>query len=309
MKQYLYGIGAAVLLAAAAAQAANSPVGTQWDFSISGSRMQGLAFITFHEDGTLSGYELLSARLPKISSAVEKLAESRGLFTEVGRQSLLPVDNNGTNTTNVVSGSASALHLGFGQVVGNWGYDDRGRVIGTLVQRVNTDAEGGPVFGNAMSFTAKVNPAKSMSLVGSTALGKVTYSGIPYRDVNDFTGDWNGVRVVRKQSFLEFFNLTPASAGNPFGDDYADLSEYPGIYYSLGGYGAGYDTSGFAMFSSRKKVAITFDSTPWGQDTSPVGNASFGSWSTSGNGPRLSTTGIQDPLLGLTFKASRLFWE
>jgi len=295
MKRHIAVLAAVVSLSATAAFAAvQSPVGTQWDCILSGGGQQGIAFITFYDDGTFRGYELLSTRVRK-SSVSDDL---RGAYTDVGRGTQV--------STNRPSGYTNLF--GFGPISGPWGYDDRGKVVGHFVLEIGEDSEGNPQYTNAVSFRASVVPGKRLTLLASSRDGKITYSGVPFAGTPDLSGQWNGVKVSNKQSFVEFFDLTSVTVENPFGDEYADLGDYAGIYFTLYGQGAGYDMRGFTLVSTRKKIGFAFQSTPWG-NTNSVLSASFGSWSSSKKGVRASTVGVEDPMTAITFKASKALTE
>src|SRR5437867_4219981 len=85
----LPAIRTAIILAAAslcgsANSAPNSPVG-KWDCTISGSGQQGIAFLTFFDDGTFSGYRLLVGKL-LTSASVEDFDDSRNSGGDASRQ-------------------------------------------------------------------------------------------------------------------------------------------------------------------------------------------------------------------------------
>ena len=68
-------------LPAAAAQNA-SPVGPTWDCLLSGSRQQGIAFLTFSNDFTFTGYQLL---VGKQSTPAVATANGRNPGGDAGR--------------------------------------------------------------------------------------------------------------------------------------------------------------------------------------------------------------------------------
>jgi hypothetical protein len=146
---------------------------------------------------------------------------------------------------------------------------------------------------NMVSFSGQVTPGKRLTLVASTANGKLTYSGVPYRDVPALDGAWYGTKVKGKQSFVEFFEVMP--------------TEEPGIY-QVAGEGAGYAMEGFAMFSSRGKAGFDFKSSVGDiADPSAWRSTSFGNYSASRGTARASTSGIEDSEESqdrITFKAS-----
>src|SRR5215813_6120335 len=86
--------GAVLCLAATGAHAQNDPSGT-WDFVVSGSQ-QGVAFLTFNKDFTLSGFEVITSYTPPPS----------------------PEGRDGTDTGRVPSsgGVSNQFLIGFGPV-------------------------------------------------------------------------------------------------------------------------------------------------------------------------------------------------
>jgi len=230
-----------------------SPVGT-WDIFFSGGGRVGLANITFAGDSTFAGYEIMAPKQPGSSQA-------SGRPGAIG--SGVPSSNTNSMGTNI---------FGFETVLGPWGFDSKGRVIGSWVEltpantcvtnttitatsvtngnvitvtlstntSVNCDA-----LTNQVSFVGTVVPGKRLTLVASTSTGKVTYRGVPNAPLPDISGQWYGYKNEQKQSFLEFFTLTPDG-----------LNTYDFVGSGPGGVDGEYIYSGFAMVSKHKKMAF-----------------------------------------------------
>jgi hypothetical protein len=275
-------LAAALLLASTLspncqAAAFDSPVGT-WDFISSGAGQNGIAFLTFENDGTFNGYHLWAPDPPKKPSV-----NPRG-SGDSGRGS---------------SGSSSKTNhfvFGFDDINGNWNYNSKGKVIGFFTILLNVTSVGfgagsvqtninlqGGVFTNitvffengvgslvtnlagpfstnsytifntnivvlsaektnVVNFTGAVTPGRRTTMVASTAYGKVTYKGVPFVPALDISGSWVGKKIRGKQYFYEFFDLIP--------------SEYPNIYLSENELGAGYSFSTIAVLSRQKKIGF-----------------------------------------------------
>jgi hypothetical protein len=267
------------LSANAQAQTPYPPTGTVWDCVLSGSGQKGIAFITFSDDRSFSGYQILSS-----SPESAQDTEGRNLGGGIGRGIEL---NGNTGNTNV---------FGFDQFGGPWAYDAKGRVIGNFVQIAGESDEASDNITNSISFVAKVVPGKRLTLVASTSNGKITYKGVPHTDnMPSLGGAWYGTKQVKGQSFTEFYTFASMAESNPFEESYPDLSEYPGIYYTFDGEGPGYEIVGFSMLSSQKKIAFAFQNYAPGSTNGTL-NASFGSFSTSSKGvPKATTSGVEAP--------------
>src|SRR5437588_2390492 len=101
-----------------------TPVGT-WDFVMSGNRV-GVAYITFFDDSTFSGYEII---VPKRSNP-DQLTEARNFETET--RSGIPTGGTGGSTGS--SSTAATNIFGLEHVSGPWGFDVKGRVIGSFLE-------------------------------------------------------------------------------------------------------------------------------------------------------------------------------
>jgi hypothetical protein len=258
---------------AAEAHAQKSPVGT-WEFLISGSQGVGIAYLTFKDDFSFSGQELLTTKTRKASEDVARGGEGIGRY---------PTSGSSTN----VSKSTTNL-FGFGAVEGPWIYDAKGRVTGYFVEEVSI-AGSTNVVRNSVAFTAKVVPGKRMTLAASTANGKVTYSGVPIStSLPNLTGSWNGLKKEGKQKFVELFDLFPNATG-PY-------------LFNMTGTGAGYSFDGLAMVSARKKIGFTSIVTPDGS-TNTILRSVVGTFN-----PRKSQAKTKGAELGtgtISFDASR----
>jgi hypothetical protein len=259
------------LLSASALPAAvlfNSPVGS-WDFVESGNR-SGIAFITFADDNTLSGYEIIVPRV-RTNTVAEAVNGSPGAG---------PAPGPGT----------SANLFGFVPFSGLWNYDVRGQVIGfwaesvdqvcqtniTITSMTVTNAGtnmivqttnrvincNGPTT-NSVSFVGKVTPGKRFTWVAFTAGGNVSFRGVPFITLTNLEGSYYGNKLQQRNRFTEFFTL--AAAG---------FSGAAANTYLVNGSGGGYAyTNGIAMLSSQKQLAmvmITGDGTGFDPSSSTL---------------------------------------
>jgi hypothetical protein len=228
-----------------------SPVGS-WDYVISGSR-QGLAVITFNNDFTFDGYEIV---VPK-SQATTSTNPRGG-----------PADANRTGTPNTNSASGLSNIFGGGAISGPWGYDSKGRVIGfftevatgtctTNLQITITTNGATTIYStnivaictgvtNGVSFTGTLTPGKRLNLKCSGTLGNSTYQGVPVSGtLSNLTGSWYGIKSASGQpSFYEFLTLGAGGAPNR----YVVVGTGPGYGYT--------DGSAFAMLSAQKQIAF-----------------------------------------------------
>jgi len=233
MKIHQTILAAALLFGAAAGTAApapKSPEGT-WDFVLSGSQGEGLAYVTFSDDYTFSGSELLTTK--KTSTSVDP----RNGGANVDRY---------PSTTSTNSASSTNL-FGYGRIEGPWAYDAKGNVIGYFVEKVRVGDTTNYVL-NSVGFTAKAVPGKRLTLVASTPNGKVTYRGVPLSTtVPDISGSWQAIKKFDKRATVEFFDVSPSM--DPF-------------LFGVTGTGAGYTFAGVSMISSQKRIGFTMGVLP-----------------------------------------------
>ena len=103
-----------------------NPIGPTWDCLLSGSGQQGIAFLTFSNDFTFSGYQLLVGK--------QSAASSSGASNDE-RNSGGDVDGFTTLRHGRLCGGTNLF--GFGSLNGPWRYDNKGRVMGYFLQIVN----------------------------------------------------------------------------------------------------------------------------------------------------------------------------
>lgn len=277
--------GALALLCGAgwSAQAATppSPVG-EWDCVVSGKQGVGLAHITFAEDFTFTGTEILTvnpaAPTPSSSSYDGRNPGgdlARGIYIGPGPGG--PSSSSGSGSTGGTSSTGEQL-FGKNEINGSWGYDIYNRVIGYFVQVVQktqlsistnlvqitwtvTNADGSisitneikpvivtnsqPVYAtNMVGVLAKVVPGERLDLSASTPNGKQVYRGKPFTAAPaDLTGSWYVNKVANGQSLVEFFDAAPGAT--PY-------------LFTIDGRGAGYTYTGLSMVSLWNKVAFIF---------------------------------------------------
>ena len=238
-----------------------SPVGT-WDFVVSGSQ-QGIAFLTFDKDFSVTGYEILCKKLHPASTSTD-LRNPNG--SDTGR-------GGGILNINQTTGTNLFLY-GLVSVSGSWGFDLQGRTIGFFTEpTVDTNVT------PSLSFLATVRPGKRMTLrttdspnpgLTGTIPRKSVYSGVPLATAPDLTGSWLGTGGITdttdgsSQQFSEFFTLT--GEGVVAETDPALLNSVPLLsqvtgpatanMYVLTGSGPGYTSLGVAFSSVQKRIAI-----------------------------------------------------
>lgn len=211
-----------------------SPVGPTWDCVLGGAR-NGVAYITFFDDGTFSGYEVLVPRAPAAPkpSLVSVIPGSNGLGQQPGASSA-------TNRTEL---------FGACPVSGRWGFDSKGRIMGSFLEvaysKAATTAEGTSAFTNTVNFLGTVVPGKRLTLLGKSSLGGANYRGVPALALPDIGGLWRGVKQQNRVAAYEFFQLTN--------------TVYTPNSYVVSGEGAGYTYQGLALLSSQKKFALACD--------------------------------------------------
>lgn len=277
-------LGAVLLLGALGAIHAaqpGSPVGTVWDCLISGNR-SGIAYLSFSNNGTLGGYEILVPQ-PIVSPHTVLVTTA------------LP--SNGLGVRPPVTNSITTNIFGSFPVNGLWGFDSQGRIIGFYLEvaadgtcttsvipvatndyvwpspvsstNVYTDTSciTSPIgtntltgmftneticymeqvvctnnITNAVNFTGKAVPLKRLTLTGKTSLGTVAMRGVPAVTLTNLSGEWYGVKQESQTTSYEFFSLTNSLAA-------------PNTYL-VNGSGAGYFYSGVAGLSSQKQIAL-----------------------------------------------------
>src|SRR3989442_15728769 len=164
----LAAVATALLLVggAVSALAQNSPVGS-WDMVLSGHE-SGVAQITFNNDFTLDGVEILTSRARK--SVSEASLDPRN-----------PSGNTGRNVS--TNGSVSTNFYGKANLSGMWGFDSGGHVIGIL-------NESGGIVTNGVSFRAVVRPGVRITVSGVCFEGRVLYRGVPLNALPDISGNY-----------------------------------------------------------------------------------------------------------------------
>jgi hypothetical protein len=259
----------------------NSPAGT-WDFVISGSQGEGLAYLTFLDDFTFSGAELLTAKPHPTSTP------------DIGRNSGGDTGRNAGSSSSTNSTAGSTNLFGYGPINGSWNFDIKGNVIGFFVERVE-EADGADVILDSVSFTGKVagkDPHKRFTLVASTPNGKVTYRGVQQSTtLTNASGVWYGIKTQGQQSFVEFFDVM--AGPNPFAPPYL---------YSVTGTGAGYSFDGVCMLSSQKKIGFAYNVLP-DDKTNTILRSVIGSFDPKKI--KTSAKGVEEPNTAVHYNAIR----
>ena len=146
---------------------------------------------------------------------------------------------------------------------------------------------------NGISFSAKVVPAKRLTMTSSTPNGKVTYRGVPQKPIGAaISGSWQGNKKENKQEFLELFNLLP------YGE--------PNIYFTTNGQGPNMTFFGWAVVSVQKKIGFAFETFPGviTNFTDASGgklSATYGPVSYPKTGAKGNTKGFEEPMTPISF--------
>ncbi len=114
-------LGSLAFASATKAAPFDTPVGV-WDFVTSGGGQSGLAVLTFEDDGSFSGYQVLAPLPPKKTSK----PSARGSYNS-GRG----------NPSSPSTAKTNSFVYGFSPISGPWTFDAKGRVIGFYTQIIN----------------------------------------------------------------------------------------------------------------------------------------------------------------------------
>jgi hypothetical protein len=316
-----------------------------WDLLSSGAGQRGMAFITFSNDGTFRGYQLLAA----VPSGTNSIATGRGGNT--GRNG---PSGGGTNLV-------ENLLFGFGPIDGTWTINSKGKIVGFFAEALNvtsvvtnysaatsfftlinpqtsettnvfvfftngqasatvtiswpnpppgfnqdytlantnfTTQVGTAESTNVVSFTGTSTAGKHLSLLGTTSFGKVTFHGVPAVQGADISGNWIGSRQLNGHAVNEFFSLGSFQTANPFPSDFPDIANFPNLYFTTDGQGAGYTFTGVAMVSQQKHVGFMFI------NNDGKGRAMMGTLKPTNSGPTAHTKGIEEPITRVDFSAT-----
>jgi len=240
-------LGGALLCLAAETRAQNDPSGT-WDFVISGSRQQGVAFLTFAKEGTITGFEVTTSYTPPPSS------DGRG--------------DSGVGRTPGSTGSTNLFVFGLVDIAGSWNYDAKGRTIGFLNQDLESSSFVATVK-PGRRLTMKVTDSPNPALLDFQPRNRV-FKGIPIEPTDDVSGNFyaDGLKSATNssQKFIEFFSLANLAAAAeadssfvtnfPFFTNILANPDTTGNAYFYAGSGPGYTNFGVALFSAQKKMAI-----------------------------------------------------
>lgn len=257
-----------------------SPV-DRWDLVLTGPKQEGLAVIEFFEEGfpperTFSGYGIF---VPKMKGVK-------------GQNNRAPTDpGRGTGSdTNAPSTQTNLFLIGPVNIDGRWNYDAKGRIIGTFSIEV-TNFVTTNVTLYSVSFTGKAVPGRRLTLVASTSGGRLTFRGVPYRDLTDLSfGVWNGIKKEGKQMFVELFSLW-----NRVDNSYEMVIETA----------PDYTAQGFAMVSAQKKMAFALEEIPPNAEAGFL-RASIGPYREAPKKTTAKTKGFKEPDTQFKFDAVKV---
>ena len=206
------------------------------------------------------------------------------------------VNNQTAETTNIIinfaNGQATVITnfawpnpAGYSQI---YSFDNKNFTVGV----------GSAETTNVVSFIGKASSNKRLTLMCNTTFGKVTYTGIPAVPALNLTGNWIGSRKLNGLQSSEFFSLVSFSQDNPFPVIFPDLANFPNVFFTTNGVGAGYGYTGVAMFSQHKTVGFTFF-----KDDGSI-RSTIGSLKATRIGPTANTLGLEEPLNRVNFTAT-----
>lgn len=226
-------LGATILVSCASAlRAQPSPVGS-WDFVLTGNQ-RGVAQITFLEDFTLNGIEIITVR--PIGTGETSNDDERG--------------GSGDDRTPGTGGGGASEAItnfyGIAVLTGIWTFDSSGRVIGVLTESgASTNSTT-----NGISFRAVTRPEVRVTMTGLRNGRRINYRGVPYQTLaTDFSGNYYGTGKIAGRPFNEIFTLAPSS--DPI---LAPLSL--GNLYDVSGLGPAYPFSGLALVSRQNVFGL-----------------------------------------------------
>jgi len=241
-----------------------SPVGT-WDCVVSG-REKGVAYLTFADDYTIRGYEVLTPK--NLGTSTNENARGAD---DIGRTIDSTVSESKTNFS------------GFALISGYWSHESSGKKIlgfytegnysqtcttnqaitesttteildngdGTYTTNLTTyyitnDVTTCEITGltNGLSFSAIVRPGSRLSLKATSINGNKTLKGVPATEIADLSGFYYAQGKKSGVKYVEFFEAE-ASA------DYANG-------FDITGSGAGYELYGRALASRQKKLGLFY---------------------------------------------------
>ncbi len=236
-----------------------------WDCVFSGAGHNGITFITFSSDFTFTGFEMIAPNQSKIQPENNSRSET-GSGSIDGR-------GNGGGQTNVII-------FGFDEFNGTWGFDLKGRFIGSFQRPLGDTNE-------AVSFVGKVSFGKTpkLTMVSSQDVGKFNYKGVvaapeviaSSKTIPEISGNWFGYTSLSNQLTLEQFSLT-------------DDGDFPGLF-DLEGNGPNYTIEGWCAISAQGKIGFSVTETPNG--TNSIQRTTMGSYSNNSKATTAKTTGAQ----------------
>lgn len=265
----------------------SSPVGTTWDFISAGGGQKGIAFLTFSDDFTFSGYHFWAPDPPKKkkSSSVRSTGNSGR-----GHSSSTP-----TAITN-------DFIFGFAAVEGHWNYDSKGRVVGfftvplnvtsiatnyqagTVATNIDSTTQGGGITNVTVNFQEGVpsvttnltwpdfsltytiyNTNFTIDIASAEKTNAVNFTGIvrPGRRMTCVASTTFGKTTYRGIPFQSQFDISGSWVGTKMQHkqkffEFFDLlpSGFDNIYYSTNEFASGYPFSTLVVVSAHKRIGF-----------------------------------------------------
>jgi len=242
---------------------------------------------TFNSKGKIIGF--FSEAL-NVTSIVTNYSASTNFFTLVNGQ-------DGSEFTNIfvifTNGQANAT------VTISWPDPAPGYNQDYTLSNTNFTTQVGTAEStNIVSFTGTASGGKHLTLLCTTSFGKVTFKGVEATKSVDLSGNWIGSRRLNGHAVNELFSLTSFQLDNPFPADFPDIANFPNLFFTTNGLGAGYSFDGIAMVSQQKQVGFVF------MNNDGTMRAMMGSLKATKFGPTATTKGIEAPLNQVDFTAT-----
>jgi hypothetical protein len=193
-----------------------------WDLSFSGAE-KGVAQITFVGDFTLNGSQIFCKPIKTLDD------NPRGT----------PFDNDDPRGATPAGTNSSSY--GGSDIIGIWGYDSSGKIIGVMTFTSANRT-------NGMSFKGSVVPGRRITLNGSNPHGKTVFSGVIRNVLPDISGNYYAAGKKGGKSHVEMLSLSPGTGGNAGVNSY-DLTSFAPGYVGLG----------HAILTSNKKLGIYYE--------------------------------------------------
>jgi hypothetical protein len=292
-----------------------SPVGPTWDCTISGNGEQGIAYFNFYDDFSFQAYRFL---VPK---------PGKGRFSNPRSES--PTDSRtfASGTGSTPSDMPQTNLFGRDFDTGTWGYDERGRIIGTFLEvlghaKVVTTTNENTVTTTNEVVTPVINPNDgstnyftNQEVITFTNTTVTITTNFPATNGISFVGTVVPERRIALKAYVPGGTIT--YVGGPVKTTLPDLSGpwysarietnqtfidtftlfkdpvFVNVYNFTNGTAANYTYQGAVALSSTRKIAFAFATFPLGSTNYLLG-ATYGSLSGGKSFRKADTRGVEE---------------